>query len=164
MNDDLIRNYATLNDLSNQNQNMDNSLVDNIMNNDIALDNTNTDLVETMNEALLEEFKDNVQAWMDLDNQLKRLEAASKQRKTKKKELNEKILDFMAKYNIEDLNTKQGVIRYKKVFVKEPLSQKIIKEKLSDLFRDDQTNYDKIEKIFTDRGKVEKQSLRRLKL
>jgi hypothetical protein len=162
MNDDLIRNYATLNDLSNQNQ--DNSLVDNIMNNDIALDNTNTDLVETMNEALLEEFKDNVQAWMDLDNQLKRLEAASKQRKTKKKELNEKILDFMAKYNIEDLNTKQGVIRYKKVFVKEPLSQKIIKEKLSDLFRDDQTNYDKIEKIFTDRGKVEKQSLRRLKL
>jgi hypothetical protein len=162
MNDDLIRNYATLNDLSNQN--MDNSLVDNIMNNDIALDNTNTDLVETMNEALLEEFKDNVQAWMDLDNQLKRLEAASKQRKTKKKELNEKILDFMAKYNIEDLNTKQGVIRYKKVFVKEPLSQKIIKERLSDLFRDDQTNYEKIEKIFTDRGKVEKQSLRRLKL
>ena len=162
MNDDLIRNYATLNDLSNQN--MDNSLVDNIMNNDIALDNTNTDLVETMNEALLEEFKDNVQAWMDLDNQLKRLEAASKQRKTKKKELNEKILDFMAKYNIEDLNTKQGVIRYKKVFVKEPLSQKIIKERLSDLFKDDQTNYEKIEKIFTDRGKVEKQSLRRLKL
>ena len=162
MNDDLIRNYATLNDLSNQNQ--DNSLVDNIMNNDIALDNTNTDLVETMNEALLEEFKDNVQAWMDLDNQLKRLEAASKQRKTKKKELNEKILDFMAKYNIEDLNTKQGVIRYKKVFVKEPLSQKIIKERLSDLFKDDQTNYEKIEKIFTDRGKVEKQSLRRVKL
>jgi hypothetical protein len=162
MNDDLIRNYATLNDLSNQN--MDNSLVDNIMNNDIALDNTNTDLVETMNEALLEEFKDNVQAWMDLDNQLKRLEAASKQRKTKKKELNEKILDFMAKYNIEDLNTKQGVIRYKKVFVKEPLSQKIIKERLSDLFKDDQTNYEKIEKIFTDRGKVEKQSLRRVKL
>ena len=134
------------------------------MNNDIALDNTNTDLVETMNEALLEEFKNNVQSWMDLDNQLKRLEAASKQRKTKKKELNEKILDFMAKYNIEDLNTKQGVIRYKKVFVKEPLSQKIIKERLSDLFRDDQTNYEKIEKIFTDRGKVEKQSLRRLKL
>lgn len=162
MNDDLIRNYATLNDLSNQN--MDNSLVDNIMNNDIALDNTNTDLVETMNEALLEEFKDNVQAWMDLDNQLKRLEAASKQRKTKKKELNEKILDFMAKYNIEDLNTKQGVIRYKKVFVKEPLSQKIIKERLSDLFKDDQTNYEKIEKIFTDRGKIEKQSLRRVKL
>ena len=162
MGDEIIRNYATLNDLSNQNQ--DNGLVDNIMNNDIALDNTNTDLVETMNEALLEEFKDNVQAWMDLDNQLKRLEAASKQRKTKKKELNEKILDFMAKYNIEDLNTKQGVIRYKKVFVKEPLSQKIIKERLSDLFRDDQTNYEKIEKIFTDRGKVEKQSLRRLKL
>jgi len=162
MGDEIIRNYATLNDLSNQNQ--DNGLVDNIMNNDIALDNTNTDLVETMNEALLEEFKNNVQSWMDLDNQLKRLEAASKQRKTKKKELNEKILDFMAKYNIEDLNTKQGVIRYKKVFVKEPLSQKIIKERLSDLFRDDQTNYEKIEKIFTDRGKVEKQSLRRLKL
>jgi hypothetical protein len=162
MNDEIIRNYASINNLSNQE--MHTGLVDNIMNNDIALDNPQTDMVESMNEVLLEEFKNNVQSWMDLDNQLKRLEIASKQRKTKKKELNEKILEFMAKYNIEDLNTKQGVIRYKKVFVKEPLSQKIIKEKLSELFRNDVENSEKIDKIFTDRGKIEKQSLRRIKL
>ena len=34
----------------------------------------------------------------------------------------------MARFNIEDLNTKEGIIRYKKTFVKEPLTQKMIKE------------------------------------
>jgi hypothetical protein len=70
----------------------------------------------------------------------------------------------MSKFNIEDLNTKDGIIRYRKTFVKEPLSQKTIKNKLEELFKDDQENFEKIEKIFTDREKIEKMSLRRLKL
>ena len=78
--------------------------------------------------------------------------------------MNEKILDFMARYNIEDLNTKEGIIRYKKTYVKEPLTQKLIKEKLNELFKDSDSNLEKINEIFNNRGKVEKTSLRRLKL
>jgi hypothetical protein len=78
--------------------------------------------------------------------------------------MNEKILDFMARYNIEDLNTKEGIIRYKKTYVKEPLTQKLIKEKLNELFKDSDTNLEKINEIFNNRGKVEKTSLRRLRL
>ena len=70
----------------------------------------------------------------------------------------------MGKFNIEDLNTKDGIIRYRKTFVKEPLSQKTIKTKLEELFKDDVENFEKIAKIFTDREKIEKTSLRRLKL
>ena len=62
----------------------------------------------------------------------------------------------MGKFNIEDLNTKDGIIRYRKTFVKEPLSQKTIKTKLEELFKDDVENFEKISKIFTDREKVEK--------
>jgi hypothetical protein len=132
------------------------------MNNDIAVDETQ--MTESMNELMLEEFKKDVQTWMNYDNQMKRLAAASKLLKTKKKEINEKILDFMARYNIEDLNTKEGVIRYKKTFVKEPLTQKMIKDKLNELFKNNENDLNRVNEIFNNREKVEKTSLRRLKL
>lgn len=159
MSDDLIRNYAEANQLNNNPQR---DLAESIMNNDIAVDETR--MTESMNELMLEEFKKNVQNWMTYDNQMKRLAAASKQLKQKKNELNEKILDFMSKYNIEDLNTKEGVIRYKKTYIKQPLTQKLIKERLNDIFKDNETDLERINEIFNNREKVEKTSLRRLKL
>jgi hypothetical protein len=159
MSDDLIRNYAEANQLNNNPQR---DFAESIMNNDIAVDETR--MTESMNELMLEEFKKNVQNWMTYDNQMKRLAAASKQLKQKKNELNEKILDFMSKYNIEDLNTKEGVIRYKKTYIKQPLTQKLIKEKLNDMFKDNETDLERINEIFNNREKIEKTSLRRLKL
>jgi hypothetical protein len=159
MSEDLIRNYAEANQLNNNPQR---DFAESIMNNDIAVDETR--MTESMNELMLEEFKKNVQNWMTYDNQMKRLAAASKQLKQKKNELNEKILDFMSKYNIEDLNTKEGVIRYKKTYIKQPLTQKLIKEKLNDMFKDNETDLERINEIFNNREKIEKTSLRRLKL
>ena len=159
MADNLIRNYAENNQINSVPQH---DMVENIMNNDIAVDETQ--MTESMNELMLEEFKKNVQTWMNYDNQMKRLAAASKLLKTKKKEINEKILDFMARYNIEDLNTKEGVIRYKKTFVKEPLTQKMIKDKLNELFKNNENDLNRVNEIFNNRQKVEKTSLRRLKL
>lgn len=158
MSDNLIRNYAEANNLDNNPQS---NFANTILENDIAIDENQ--LTESMNEMMLDEFKENVKAWTLADNQVKRLNAASKQLKTKKKELNEKILDFMARFNIEDLNTKEGIIRYKKTFVKEPLTQKMIKEKLNEAFKDSDS-LEKINEIFTNRNKVEKTSLRRLKI
>jgi hypothetical protein len=158
MSDNLIRNYAEANNLDN---NPHTNFAHTILENDIAIDENQ--LTESMNEMMLDEFKENVKAWTLADNQVKRLNAASKQLKTKKKELNEKILDFMARFNIEDLNTKEGIIRYKKTFVKEPLTQKMIKEKLNEMFKDSDS-LEKINEIFTNRNKVEKTTLRRLKI
>ena len=157
--DNLIKNFSNNNNL---NDNLNDNIVSNIIDNDVAVDST--DMTESMNEVLLDEFKKDVQDWMSLDNQMKRLEVAVKERRKKKKDLNLKILDFMDRFNIEDLNTKEGIIRYKKSFVKEPLSQKKIKDKLMDMFKDDNAISEKVEKIFTDRGKVEKTTLRRINI
>ena len=159
MSDNLIRNYANANNI---NQTSTSNFAENILQNDVAIDETQ--LTDSMNQLMLEEFKKNVQTWMTQDNQLKRLAAASKGLKNKNKQLYEKILDFMARHNIEDLNTKEGVIRYKKTFVKESLTQKMIKEKLNDIFKDNEDNLVKVNEIFNNREKVEKTSLRRLKL
>lgn len=164
LNQEALENYALANNLTEDNLETHNAMVSNIINNDIALDSTESVMSESINEALLQEFKDNVKRWLELDNQLKRLAAAAKERRKKKNEINNKILEFMSKFNIEDLNTKEGIIRYKKSYVKEPLSQKTIKTKLEELFKDQPDIVERIDKIFTDRGKVEKLSLRRLKI
>jgi len=80
MADNLIRNYAENNQINSVPQH---DIVDNIMNNDIAVDETQ--MTESMNELMLEEFKKNVQTWMNYDNQMKRLAAASKLLKLKKR-------------------------------------------------------------------------------
>ena len=94
----------------------------------------------------------------------KRLQVAIRERRTAQNHITEKVLDFMKRHNIEDLNTKEGVLRYRTAVVKAPLSQKSIKTRLSEFFERDPNAMNYIKKIFEDREKVEKVSLRRLKL
>ena len=56
----------------------------------------------------LESFKNDVRMWMELDNSIRRLQAAIKERREAKKIINARILDFMSKYKIDDLNTREG--------------------------------------------------------
>ncbi len=137
----------------------DERIVTNILNNDIAVDST-----AVVDELLLHEFRKKVNDWMELDNQIKRLEAAASERRKKKGTLQDDIRQFMAQYNLEDLNTKAGIIRYKKVLVKEGLSQKKIREQLHSIFKDDPATLERVDKIFTDRAKIETERLQRLKL
>jgi len=164
LNQEALQSFASANNLNENNELQHHAMIENIVDNDIAIDSTSQAMTESMNEALLEEFKSHVKDWLELDNQLKRLAAAAKERRKKKNDINLKILDFMGRFNIEDLNTKEGIIRYRKTYVKEPLSQKTIKIKLEELFKNDKDTFEKVQKIFTEREKIEKTSLRRLKL
>jgi predicted nucleic acid-binding Zn-ribbon protein len=119
----------------------------------------NNAMNEAINEEVLEEFKKKVQIWLKLDNDVKRLNDALKERRKKKNKLNEEIMEFMDKYHFDDLNTDKGIIKYKKSSVKTPLSQKIIKEKLNELFENDDNTKEKINDIFDNREKIEKNKL-----
>ena len=134
----------------------DHNLINNIVNNDRA--------IESIDNALLDEFKNQVRMWWQYDTDIKRLQVAIRERRTAQNHITEKVLDFMKRHNIEDLNTKEGVLRYRTAVVKAPLSQKSIKTRLSEFFERDPNAMNYIKKIFEDREKVEKVSLRRLKL
>lgn len=164
LNQEALQSFASANNLNENNELQHHAMIDNIVDNEIAIDGTSQAMTESMNEALLEEFKSHVKDWLELDNQLKRLAAAAKERRKKKNDINLKILEFMGRFNIEDLNTKEGIIRYRKTYVKEPLTQKTIKTKLEELFKNDHDTFEKVQRIFTEREKIEKASLRRLKL
>lgn len=114
----------------------------------------------------LDEFKQIVKRWLDCDNYIKKAKEAIREKKTHKEKLGELISKFMCKYNIEDLNTKEGKIRYKTVNVKQPVSHKIVKQKIIEYFENDTAKQtDIIAKVYEEnRPMVEKASLRRLRI
>lgn len=121
------------------------------------------EVVEAIDEAILEQFKMNVKKWMDLDKEIKRLQAAVKVRKGLQQELNDKILDFMSVHNIEDLNTKEGILRYKSGVVTRQLPQKEVRKKLFEKFQSDPKTLDSIKQVFEERKKCELSKLKRIK-
>ena len=111
----------------------------------------------------LEDFKTCVRAWLEMDANIKKLQALVKERGVMKRELSTKIVAFMSRYNIEDLNTKEGKLRYKVTQVKAPLSQTQIKAKIETMYQPGMPISELTEKIFEARETRDKHSLRRFK-
>jgi Family of unknown function (DUF5760) len=127
-------------------------------------------IVAVPGDMAFDEFRTNVRTWLSIDNEIKGLEAQVREKKRSKTQLTEKLLDFMGRYNVEDLNTRDGRLRYKVSSVLAPLSQKKIKERLvtflESKFKDDDNSNSIIDEAHTalfDRERVDKVSLRRLK-
>ena len=113
----------------------------------------------------LDEFKNQVRIWMELDNSIKQLQQLSRERRAFKKQLTDKILEFMSRYNIDDLNTKDGRLLYKMKYVRAPLPQRAIRERIeSELNKEVPDKCLAITTVIFDRDKKQLPSLRRLKV
>lgn len=122
--------------------------------------NSNTNFTEDNEEFV--EFKNNVKEWLLLDDDIITLQNAIKDRKVKKNELTPKILEYMGKYEINDLNTNDGKIKFTKSYQTKPLNKQFLISRLGDFFKD----FNKGEKaatfILENRDKEEKFKLRRV--
>lgn len=113
----------------------------------------------------IEDFTTLVQKWIELDNWLKKSQDILKEKRKQKDKLKQVITHYMSKYNIEDLNTSEGKIRCKMQYVKSGVNQKIVKSKIAEFMRDNEEQcHALITKIYNEREKVEKMSLRRIKI
>ena len=122
-------------------------------------------LVEVPDEALLEAFKSDVRTWLELDNTVRRLQAALKDRRGAKKQLSERILSFMARYNIEDLNTREGRLHYQITLVKAPVTQTSVRDRIASYFPSNDAVAQALHHaIFGNRERAERVSLRRFSL
>ncbi len=122
-------------------------------------------IVQYQDNISLEEFRNIVKKWLEFDNAIKRMQETIRERRKSQEKLSEVITRFMCKYNIEDLNTKEGRIRCKTCVKKTPVNQKVVKQKISDYFGPDNEKKEQIlSKIYEDRDKKEIVSLRRLKI
>jgi hypothetical protein len=86
------------------------------------------DIIKTSSEPTVEEmdtFKNLVADWFKYDDAIRKLKIAIRERKTLQQALNNKIEEFMFKYNYNDLNTQNGRLKtnvknfYKPVNIKE---------------------------------------------
>lgn len=68
-------------------------------------------------------LKIEVREYLDLDDQIKALNKALKERREKKKQLSENILGNMNKFQIDFMNTRNGKLIYNKTKRKEPLNK-----------------------------------------
>jgi len=98
----------------------------------------------------------------DIKSKVKLLNSESKKRQKILESISPTIMEFMSKNEIDELNSKDGVIKYKKSMVKSPLTQKILKDQLYEKFGSADELKKALDKIFKEREKVEKQSLKRI--
>jgi len=110
-------------------------------------------------------LKEKVRMFIDTDNIIRKLKEAAKEQTRKRNKLMQEILEFMENYNIEDLKSSDGVrLRFKRTQVKEPLSAKMIKERMDhELEKYPYKSKEEIEKCIFERDMMEKKCLRRLK-
>ena len=67
---------------------------------------------------------DIVRNWVNIDNQLSKLNKMTKQLRLEKKNLNVEMIQIMKENQIDIFDLKEGQIRYKQEKIKEPLNQK----------------------------------------
>ena len=78
----------------------------------------------------LAEFRSQVSEWVKLDEQVKKLRIAVRERIVHQKALSGKIQEFMKRYKYDDLNTQNGRIKHNVREVKAPLKLSDVKTKL----------------------------------
>ena len=121
----------------------------------------NTNLLNDDNEEFVE-FKINVKEWLTLDDDIITLQKAIKDRKTKKNDLTPKILDFMNRFKINDLNTINGKLKFTKSLQTKPLNKQFLISRLGDFFKDFTKGEKAASFILENRDKEEKLKLRRV--
>ena len=108
------------------------------------------------------QFKDQVKEWTTLDEQIKKLSVAMRERRVHQKAMGAQIQEFMERFRYDDLNTRSGIIRHNVRTVPVPLKVKDIQQRILEV-AGEEAGADLLEKIFnSERPTVEKRSLRRI--
>lgn len=113
-------------------------------------------------DPAIQQFKTYVNAWMELDDIIRKLTATLKEKRELKDKVSNRITDFMTRHSVEDVNLNQNKLRLKVVRTKAPLSQRDIKQRLMENLPEAQQA--QVESAFSTRTFVERPSLRRIRV
>ena len=84
-----------------------------------------------------DELIENVKVWLTIDNDIKKLQTAIKEKRSQKKKLTENLVDIMNQRDIDCMNTGQGQLIKSTKKVKAPLSKKHLVDSIQKYFKDD---------------------------
>lgn len=98
----------------------------------------NTTNSQEMNNLAREEFSNNVKDYLELEEQISKLNVALRERRTKLKALSNLIIKNMEQNDIHHINIKNGVLVYKNDTVYKGLNKKNLMNGLSIYFNNDE--------------------------
>lgn len=102
-----------------------------------------------------------VRTYFELNQQLQKLRVLVRERAAAKNAAADEIIKLMKRFNIEDLNTKDGILRLRESRVKEPLKRADLVERVRDSLVTPHTNSvdDVLQEIFENRPMITKETL-----
>jgi hypothetical protein len=94
--------------------------------------NSSMNTFEQIPQNEIQFFKEKVQRWLHVDNQISLLESQIRDlKKVRNKELEPEITGFMTKHNVSDLNTENGKLKCQERKTKKGLNKDFVKNNLS---------------------------------
>jgi hypothetical protein len=110
------------------------------MNNQISLSSP-----PPLTQDIKNHFKTSVMSWLEIDVKIEEYKKKIKElRNQKTKEIEPEIMNFMKTYNISDLNTQNGRLKYSERNIKKPINKKSLMENLILYYNN---NEDKAEEV-----------------
>lgn len=108
-----------------------------------------------------ENLQSSVKEYLSLDDQIKALNKASKERRDRKKKLSESILSLMKQFEINNMNTSNGKLVYSVTKTKEPLNRKSLTRTLNIYFGSSDKANELSKFVMENRKQIEKVQLKR---
>ena len=108
-----------------------------------------------------DQLKLNVKSYLEIDDQIKALNKAIAERRKKKKELSEEILSTMKKFEIDNMNTKNGRLIYSVNKRSKPLNKTNLISGLNIYFKNEEISKNVSKIVLNNRETVDKVNLRR---
>lgn len=111
----------------------------------------------------LETFKQQVAEWLRIDDTIRKLMIALRERRVHQRALGQKVQEFMLRYGYDNLNTQAGRIRASTRTVRQPLRITDVRNKIMELGEEKLKADEIIARVFdVDRPSTQKTSLRRV--
>ena len=112
----------------------------------------NTFQTDPIPESEIQFFKEKVQRWLNVDNQISELEKQIRElKKVRNKELEPEITKFMTNHNVSDLNTENGKLRCQERKTKKGLNKHNIRQNLTPFLTDSLKLDEAMNKILNER-------------
>ena len=107
-------------------------------------------------------FKIQAKKYFDIDDQIKLLQKNLNEKKKLRKQYSNEIILFMEKFNIDNLNTNNGKLKYYTSLEKKKLNKENLKLKFNEFFKNSDKALDCF-KYLNNREKIERKRLKRFK-
>jgi hypothetical protein len=116
-------------------------------------------------ESEVQYFKEKVQRFLHVDNQISELEKNLRElKKVRNKELEPEITQFMTKYNVIDLNTENGKLRCQEKKTKQGINKHNIRQNLTKYFSEQDKLDEAISTIWDQRDIKTTYKLKKMKV